>query len=141
MTEIPKPLPRPDPVSEGFWAAAAEHVLAVQCCDSCGRLAHPPVVVCPACLSPAARFTFVPVSGRGRLRTWTIMRDAFLPGFRADVPWVIGEAELDEAPGVRLLARLLDDADAPLRIGAPVTVSFVDVAEGVALPALKLAMG
>jgi hypothetical protein len=66
------------------------------------------------------------------------MRDAFLPGFRADIPWVVGEAELDDAPGVRLLARMIDDADAPLQIGAPVTVSFVDVAEGVALPALKL---
>jgi hypothetical protein len=66
------------------------------------------------------------------------MRDSFLPGFRSDVPWVIGEAELEDAPGVRLLARLMDDPDTPLRIGAPVMVSFVDVADGVALPALKL---
>jgi uncharacterized protein len=66
------------------------------------------------------------------------MRDTFLPGYRADVPWVVAEAELDDAPGVRLLARLTDDPDTPLRIGAPVTVSFVDVAEGVALPVLTL---
>jgi hypothetical protein len=66
------------------------------------------------------------------------MRDTFLPGFRADVPWVVGEAELDDAPGLRLLARMVDDAGAPLQVGAAVTVSFVDVGEGVALPALKL---
>jgi uncharacterized OB-fold protein len=77
------------------------------------------MVVYPACLSPAAQFSFVPVSQRGRLRTWTIMRDAFLPGFRADVPWVVGEAERDDAPGVRLLARLIDGASATLQIDTP----------------------
>jgi uncharacterized OB-fold protein len=138
MVDIPKPLPLPDPGSEGFWTAAARHVLAIQRCESCGRLAHPPVVVCPACRSPRAEFSFVPVSGQGRLATWTIMRDAFLPGFRNEIPWAIGEAELDDAPGLRLIARLVDGADAPFAIGAPVTVVFEDVSDTVSLPLLKL---
>jgi uncharacterized OB-fold protein len=138
MVEIAKPLPLPDQGTEPFWTAAARHVLTVQRCESCGRLAHPPVVVCPGCLSPTPEFSFVPVSGRGRLATWTIMRDAFLPGFKADIPWVIGEAELDDAPGVRMIARMADGPDAPFTIGAAVTVEFDDVADGVALPLFKL---
>ncbi len=138
MTELTKPIPVPDPRSEGFWSAAARHVLALQRCESCGRIAHPPVVICPACLSGEARFTFVPISGRGRLRTWTVMRDAFLPAFRQEIPWVIGEAELDDARGVRLLARVAAPAETRLTLGTPVETVFEDVAPGVALPVFRL---
>ena len=79
--EVPKPRPVADARSGGFWSSAARHELSIQRCTNCRRL-PPPVVVCPACLSTTAGFSFVPVSGRGRLRTWTIMRDAFLPGFK-----------------------------------------------------------
>ncbi|HLG67429.1 MAG TPA: OB-fold domain-containing protein [Acidimicrobiales bacterium] len=141
MGPLVKPLPSPDARTAPFWAAAARHVLALQRCDACGRFAHPPVIVCPSCHSGLASFSFVPVSGFGVLRTWTIMRDAFLPAFRADVPWVIGEAELDGAPGVRLLARMADPPDAPLRYGAPVETQFEDLAPGVAIPVLALREG
>jgi uncharacterized protein len=136
--ETPKPLPVPDSISRGFWEAAASHVLAIQRCDACGHLAQPPVVVCASCMSVETGFTYAPVDGRGCLATWTIMRDAFLPGFKADIPWVIAEVELDDAPGVRLLARLDAGADEDLKIGLPVRTDFVDVAPGVALPVFRL---
>lgn len=135
---VAKPLPVPDERSEGFWQAAAKHVLAIQRCDACGHMAHPPAVVCPACLSLEARFTFTPVPPRGRLRTWTVMRDAFLPGFRGDIPWAIGDAELDGTGGVRLIARLAENAGTAFTLGAAVEVVFEDVAAGVALPVLRL---
>lgn len=136
-----KPVPVPDRVSEGFWASAARHVLAIQQCDSCGRLAHPPVTICPGCLSTEPSFSFRPTAARGRVRTWTVMRDAFLPGFREDIPWIIGEAELDEAPGVRLLGRMVERSDVQLHIDDPVTVIFEDVAPGVSVPRFRLASG
>jgi uncharacterized OB-fold protein len=40
-----KPVPVPDPESEGFWSAAAAHVLAIQRCTNCGWYAYPPYVV------------------------------------------------------------------------------------------------
>ena len=138
MTDIPKPVPIPDRESEGFWSAAAHHTLALQQCNFCGRLAHPPVVICPGCLSTSPDFTFVPVRTRGRIKTWTIMRDAFLPGFKADVPWVIAEAELDEAPGVRMVARLLDGPDSDLRREAEVEFVFEDLSADISLPVMKL---
>ncbi|HXC37451.1 MAG TPA: zinc ribbon domain-containing protein, partial [Burkholderiales bacterium] len=100
-----KPLPLPDAISQGFWDAASRHVLVIQRCGHCGTLAHPPRVVCANCLAPVPSWTFQPVSGRGRIRTWTVMRQSFLPGFKADVPYVIVEAELEEQKGLRVLAR------------------------------------
>jgi hypothetical protein len=66
------------------------------------------------------------------------MRDAFLPGFHEDVPWVIGDAELDDAPGIRLVARMAESAETEFVIGAPVETLFTEVAPGVSLPTLKL---
>jgi hypothetical protein len=67
------------------------------------------------------------------------MRDAFLPGFRADIPWAIGEAELDDTDGIRLLARLAHPADTPFTLDAPVETVFDDIGPGLALPLLRLA--
>jgi uncharacterized protein len=141
LSDIPKPVPAPDPESEGFWNAAAQHTLTVQRCDSCGRLAHPPVVMCPGCLSVNPQFTFVPVGTRGRIKTWTIMRDAFLPGFKGDVPWVIAEAELDAAPGIRMIARLVDGPEADLSSDVGVEFEFEDISEGFSLPVMRLVQG
>jgi len=134
-----KPLPLPDAISQGFWDAASRHVLVIQRCGHCGTLAHPPRVVCANCLAPVPSWTFQPVSGRGRIRTWTVMRQSFLPGFKADVPYVIVEAELEEQKGLRVLARLVDGPQATFKVGSPVETVFEDAAEGFAVPHFKLA--
>lgn len=136
-----KPLPVPDALTAGYWKAAAAHVLAIQRCDHCGNLAHPPTVVCTACQSTRPAFSFAPVSGRGRIHTWTVMRDSFLPSFKKDIPWVVAMIELEEQKGVQVMANLKDGANAKITIGTPVEVVFDDVAPGVALPQFRLAGG
>jgi uncharacterized OB-fold protein len=69
------------------------------------------------------------------------MHDAFLPAFRADVPYVVVDVELEEQPGLRVVGRLVDGADTPLRIGAAVETVFEDVAPGVAVPHFRLRRG
>jgi uncharacterized OB-fold protein len=133
-----KPVPAPDPVSEGFWAAAARHVLAIQRCVHCGTFTHPPGVVCRACLSPEPGWRFEPVSGRARICTWTVLRQSFLPGFQADVPYVVVEGELIEQRGLRLVALLLDGVEAKLSLGAPLRVEFEDVGNGMSVPRYRL---
>lgn len=139
--EARKPVPVPDDLSEGFWRAAGSHVLAVQRCAACGWYAHPPDMVCVNCLSPERAFRFEEVSGRGRVRSWTVMHDAFLPGFKADVPYVVVDVELDEQPGLRMIGLLADGPGAPLSLGAPAEVVFEDVAEGIAVPQFRLVAG
>jgi uncharacterized OB-fold protein len=139
--EPAKPVPEPDAFSEGFWAAAARHVLAVQRCLNCGHLEHPPLGVCQVCRDPAPRFAFEPVSGKARLVSWTVMRDSFIPSFRADVPYAVGLVELVEQKGLRMIARLADGAGEPYAIGMPMEVGFDDVAPGVSLPTFRRASG
>ena len=133
-----RPLPVPDEQSAPFWAAAAEHVLTIARCSACGAFTHPPDVVCPHCLSTSPSFVFTPVSGRGVVRSWTVMHESFLPGFD-DTPFVLVDVELEEQEELRLIGRLLDGVSATLRIGVRVRVTFEDLREGIAVPAFVLA--
>lgn len=136
---VPRPVPVPDEASAGFWAVAARHELAMQRCTACGRYAYPPGVVCTGCLAPEPSFRWEPVSGRGRVASWTVIHQAFLPGFAADVPYTVVEVELEEQRGLRLVARLADEATAAgLALGAPVEAVFADGPEGVAVPQFAL---
>ena len=134
-----RPVPVPDDRSAPYWAAAAAHELHLARCARCGSFAHPPDVVCPHCHSTDPGFRFVPVSGRGVVRSWTVMHQSALPGF--DVPFVLVDVELVEQPELRMIGRLLDGPDAPLSLGATVTVAFENLADGVAVPAFALGDG
>lgn len=133
-----RPVPVPDEQSEAYWSAAARHVLVLARCGRCGAFSHPPDVVCPHCGSTDPGFSPTQVDGAGRVRSWTVMRQSFLPGFDEEVPFVLVDVELADQPEVRLIGRLLDGPDAPLALGAAVRLAFEDLAAGVAVPAFTL---
>jgi uncharacterized OB-fold protein len=133
-----RPVPVPDESSAPYWAAAARHVLAIARCSRCGALSMPPGQACPHCGSTDPEFGYQEVSGRGVVRSWTILRQSFLPGFDADLPFMLVDVELAEQPGLRMIGRLLDGPDAPVRVGAPVQAAFEDLADGVSIPAFTL---
>jgi len=134
-----RPRPVPDEQSAAFWEAAAEHVLAVARCSRCEAFSHPPDLVCPSCGSTGPAFVFTPVDGAGTVRSWTVMRQSFLPGF--DVPFVLVDVELRAQQDLRMIGRLLDGPEATLRVGAAVSLVFEDVAPGVSVPAFALVDG
>jgi uncharacterized OB-fold protein len=136
---VTRPVPVPDDVSAPFWAAAARHELTVARCSDCATFVVPPDLVCPHCGSTDPRFAFERVSGRGTIRSWTVVRQSFLPGFADDLPFRLVDVELVEQPELRLIGRLLDGVDAAVSIGDPVAVAFEDIADGVAVPAFVLA--
>lgn len=133
-----RPLPVPDETSAPYWAATAQHVLTVARCARCGTLALPPDVVCMACGSTEPGYAFIPVSGRAVVRSWTVLRQAFLPGFDRELPFVLVDVELAEQADLRLIGRLLNGVDAELRIGAEVRVAFEDLTDDIAVPAFEL---
>jgi hypothetical protein len=141
MTGTTRPVPVPDEVSAPFWEAAARHVLALARCASCGAFTHPPDAECRACGSAEPGFEFVEVDGAGTVRSWTVVRQSFLPGFDDDVPFVLVDVELADAPGIRLIGRLLDGPAASLRAGMAATLAFEDLGPGVSVPAFELASG
>jgi hypothetical protein len=93
-------------------------------------------MTCPHCQTTEPDFAFVPVSGRGRVRTWTVIRRSYLQGF--DSPFVLVDVELEDHPDLRLVARLLDGEQPGLAVGAAVTARFEELAPGVCVPAFKL---
>jgi hypothetical protein len=126
----------PDEWSREFWSAAATHSLVLARCSTCTRFSHPPDTVCPHCGSTDASFEFVPVDGSGRIRSWTFVRQSFLPGF--DVPFVLVDVELAAQTELRLIGRLVDGPGASLQLDLPVRLVFEDLAPGVAIPAFAL---
>jgi uncharacterized OB-fold protein len=111
-----RPVAVPDEVSAPFWEAAAAGRLVLARCGVCGELVHPPVC--------GHELVWEAVEGGGAVRSWTVVRQPFLPGFDALVPFVLVDVELDAQPELRLIGRLLDGADAPLAIGDRVEVAF-----------------
>ena len=134
-----RPVPVPDESSAPYWAAAARHVLALARCSRCGSFAIPPGQACPHCGSTDPEYAYQEMSGQGIVRSWTVIRQSFLPGFDADLPFMLVDVELAEQPELRMIGRLLDGPDAPVTIGTKVKAAFEDVADGISVPAFTLA--
>ncbi len=130
-------LPVADELSAPYWQACAQHVLKLPRCSQCGHFSLPPDITCPHCKSAEPDFTWKEVSGRGRLRTWTVVRHSFLQGF--ELPFVLADVELDDEPGLRMIGRLVDGPDAPLALGERVELAFDDIADGIAIPSFRRA--
>lgn len=128
------PLPVPDEGSTEFWLAAARHELAMQRCEACGWYAYPPDITCINCQVDPPAFRWERVSGRGRVKTWTVMRDSFLPGFAAAVPYVVADVELVEQPGLRMIAQLPEVTEHEVEPGMAVEVAFTDVSDACSIP-------
>ena len=115
-----------DPLVAPYFAAAAHDELRITHCGACGRFVWYPKPTCAACGDP---LRWVPVSGRGALFAWVVVRRAFLPAFESMVPFVTALVALAEEPGVRVASYLVDVTDpATLEADAPVHVVFRDLA-------------
>jgi uncharacterized protein len=105
-----------------YFAGAARGELMLPRCNACNRLVWYPEEECPHC--GAHDFTWVPVSGKGRVFTWAVVRRAFLPAFEEMVPFVTALVALDDDPAVRIVSYIVDcDPDA-LSADMPVEVVF-----------------
>ena len=120
----------PDAWTEPFWLAAAEHRLTVPRCRACGVHRMPPGPFCPACRSQEVDWT--EVSGMGTVYSYTVARHALIPELAGSIPYVVGVIELDGAPGVRLVASVVDTPVAAVTIGLRVEVVWEDV-EGISV--------
>ncbi len=130
---IPKPRLPPNEISRFFWEAAREHRLAVLRCDACGTYVHWPQVGCWACGSE--RLAPTELSGRGTVYSFTVVHHVFNPAFAADVPYNLAIVELEEQPGLRMLANVQCPNEA-IRAGMPVEVTFEE-REGYTLPQFR----
>ncbi len=133
----PKPLPAVDALSKPFWDAATQHRLVLQRCTACGYFNHPPRLACDACQSQ--QLDFEPVSGRGRIYSFTVMHQPNIAGFEDEIPYLNILVELEEQAKLFMVCDLpLADRD-KVTIGGPVEVWFEDVNAEISLPRFRLA--
>lgn len=117
MTAVRK-LPELEPDSAFFWTSGEDGKLRIQRCGDCGYYQHPPLPRCPKCHSEAVAPAVV--SGRGRVATYTVNVEPWVPGLE---PFLFAAVELEEQAELYLFTNLLMPLD-QARIGLPVAVSF-----------------
>jgi len=124
-----RPLPAPDAAAAPFWQAAARGELIFQQCRRCGHRQHYPRALCTACGGDPAWQT---ASGRGRIHTFTVIRQYGGKPFRDELPYVVAIVELDE--GVRMMGNVTGCDVAQVQIGMAVEAYAIVAAEGVGVP-------
>ena len=128
-----KPLPKIDPVNQGFWDNAKAGKLSVQSCKACGDKRYPASPVCPKCLSSDQEW--VSVSGKGTLESWVDFHRAYWDGFKEDLPYRVCLVKLAEGPV--MVSNLVGPSD-NAKVGAAVEVMFDAVTEDVTLPKFRM---
>ena len=125
---VPKPLPRPTPLTQPFWDATKEHRLLMPRRTD-GTYFWYPRVLEPGTLADG--WTWAPVSGRGTVYSYTIDRRGTAQAFAPDVPYVIAIVELDEGP--HFTTNIVGCAPGDVRIGMAVEAAFDDVDDAITL--------
>jgi uncharacterized OB-fold protein len=115
-----------------FWVSCAEHILVMPLCLTCGKLRWYPRSMCHRCHS--LDWDWTPVSGKGRIFTYSVVRRAFDPGFADEIPFVVALVELDEEPEIHLVTRISGCRPEDVSIGIPVVVDFQKVDGDLTLP-------
>ncbi|MEQ1438851.1 Zn-ribbon domain-containing OB-fold protein [Fontimonas sp. SYSU GA230001] len=123
--DAPQPAPKPTriapivtPDAKFFWEAADREEFVGQKCADCGRFTFPPRPMCPHCHS--LKREIVPLSGRGKVISWTLPRHPPPFGFRE--PPIIAVIELDE--GIRFVSNVVGTTLDQMRHDMAVEVLF-----------------
>jgi uncharacterized OB-fold protein len=128
--EIQYAAPAIDWETRAYWEGAGRGELVLQRCRDCGVVQHRPRGLCVTCLSDAIEH-FV-ASGRGRVYTYSIVRQNQMPAFREAVPYVVAYVALEEGP--QILANIVDCDPESVSIDMPVRVDFVATGSDLGVP-------
>ena len=134
MSEAPaKPAPTPTGETRGYWDGCRAGELRLQRCARCAHVQLPPRRFCGGCLGDDLRWERA--SGRGVVRSWSVVRFPLSAAFAADAPYVVALIRLEEGP--TLMAGLRCDPD-EASIGAAVEVEFERRTEEIHVPYFRL---
>lgn len=122
-------LPAVDEEAVPFWQATKEGKLLVQACGECGKLRHPPRVMCPSCHSTAR--VWKPVAATGTIWSYVVPHPPLLEPYSSVAPYNVIVVELDGEAGIRFVGNLVEDVDAPLNSIDPATIHIGEPVEAV----------
>jgi uncharacterized OB-fold protein len=112
-------LPRLSDDNRFFWTSGADGILKFLRCNACHFFNHPPGPICRRCLS--RDLTPEAVSGRGRVETFSVNYQQWIPGSE---PYIIAWVSIDEQPDIRLTTNLIDVEPDDVYVGMEVEVAF-----------------
>lgn len=118
-----------------WWKQAAEGKLAIQRCQSCQTLRHPPRPVCGECHS--FEWDHITACGRGTLCSYTVLHHPQFPGF--DYPLIIILVDLEE--GTRFTSQLINCAPEDVIFGMRLEMIIHEDPDGFRLPMFQPAQG
>ncbi len=134
MTDSPqKFLPPVTPGTQPFWDACARQELLIQQCDACRQYQFYPRSFCAACGQRDP--SWVVACGRGRVRSWTVVRHPVSPAYAAETPYVIALIELAEGPV--MMSQLRHGGSLEVTSGMAVQVAFEPWSEHLNLPVFR----
>lgn len=135
MSEYSKPLPKSDPLTKPFWDSLDRGAMEIQRCDDCSSFVFYPRGLCPSCGS--RKLSWAPVSGRGRIYSFTIVHRPTNAAFKGDTPYVVALVDLEE--GCRMMSNVTSVQADPehVRIGMPVEIVYDRVTPDTTLPKFR----
>jgi len=136
-SKVTRPIPVPNEWTKPFWEHAKQEVLAIQRCQSCGHLQHPPYPTCTECMGIDLKFESV--EGKGKIYAYTIMYHTGDKRFASAVPYASIIVELDAAPGALMAGNLLEAEYTEAKVGRRVEVLFQKLNDDITLPQWRLA--
>ena len=128
-----KNLPRPTPDTQAFWDGCSKEQLLIQRCSECGRFQFYPRRICSTCLADPVEW--IEASGRGSVKSFTIMRQAISPAYSDEVPYVVALIELEEGP--TMMSNVVECDPEKVTIGMPVEVVFNAYTDEITVPQFK----
>ncbi|MCP5179709.1 MAG: Zn-ribbon domain-containing OB-fold protein [Pseudomonadales bacterium] len=131
-----RPLPRPTPETDHFWAGTRDGELRLQKCHACSHVYFPPRPFCPECSSRDVHV--FRASGRGTLESYVINHRPH-PAWTA--PYAIALVKLAEGP--RMMSNIVDCPQTPeaLVLDMPLEVVFDKQTDEITLPLFRPAGG
>lgn len=117
MSEILRPRPAINRDNAFFFEALNEGKLAIQQCDGCNELRHPPVPMCPNCHS--LEWHAEEMSGLGSVFSFVVLHHPVVPPFEAG--YMVAVVELEEGPRIVMNLEGINKED--VEIGMPVTIT------------------
>ncbi|HEY7488195.1 MAG TPA: Zn-ribbon domain-containing OB-fold protein [Streptosporangiaceae bacterium] len=130
-----RPRPEPDRDSAPWWEAVRRHELLIQRCAGCGTLRFPARAICNRCRSRDAEW--VRSAGTGRVVSWIVNHQVFLPGMADEVPYTVLLVRLDDGAdhdaGILMYGNLVGADPSQIAAGTPVEADFVNVDDNLTL--------
>jgi hypothetical protein len=118
-----------DPVMRPFWDGARDGRLMQQRDRLTGGVVWPPK---PLYWKGGGRLEWFEARGTGRVHTWVVAHEPFLPAMRHLLPHIMVVVELAE--GSRIVGHMVRCAPDEMRFGMPVHVVFKRLTDRVTLP-------